>query len=83
MIFWSKRRSAEATTSPEAVWIVRHDESPHGTVLGVFATESEASAFAEEAMNEFAAGVIYSRFSLGYKFNRGPGYVTYGPDEHN
>ena len=30
------------------IWIVQHDESPHNTVVGVFATEDEAASFAEE-----------------------------------
>ena len=27
----------------ESVWIVQHDETPHNTVLGVFATAEEAA----------------------------------------
>ncbi|PZE88114.1 hypothetical protein DEJ00_14315 [Curtobacterium sp. MCLR17_039] len=38
------------------------DESPHNTVLGVFATESEASKFSDEVEARFPLGVIYSRF---------------------
>ncbi|WP_263971343.1 hypothetical protein [Pseudoclavibacter endophyticus] len=31
----------------EAVWIAQHDDSPHNTILGVFASPREADDFAE------------------------------------
>jgi hypothetical protein len=65
--------------APEGVWIVSHDESPHNTVLGVFTTQDEASAFADEVERRFTDGVIYSRYPVGYRYDRGSGHVTYGP----
>jgi hypothetical protein len=52
------------------VWIVQHDEGPDNTVLGVFLGESEAAAFAEEVKNQFANGVIYSCFEVGYRLDQ-------------
>lgn len=80
MVFRRRIREAPAVApSPGAVWIVQHDQSPHNTVLGVFATERDATAFAEEVKHQFPNGVIYSRFQVGYRFDRGPGHATYGP----
>jgi len=62
------------------VWIVLHDESPHNTVLGVFATEPEASRFADEVESRFPQGVIWTRFAVGYRYDRGPGHVEFGPE---
>ena len=60
------------------VWIVQHDESPHNTVLGVFASSAEADAFAEEVKDQFKNGVIYSSFALGYRFDRGSARYSAG-----
>lgn len=54
-----------------SVWIVQHDQSPDNTVLGVFATSEEADNFAEEIQGQFANGVIYSEFEIGFRFDRG------------
>lgn len=62
------------------MWIVLHDESPHNTVLGVFATESEASKFSVEVEALFPQGVIYSRFAVGYRYDHGPGHVEFAPE---
>ncbi|MEW1823595.1 hypothetical protein AB0323_22760 [Arthrobacter sp. NPDC080031] len=65
-----------------AVWIVQHDEEePFNAVLGVFASQDEAEEFAEEIKHEYARGVIYSRYEIGYRFNRGPGHVSFGPGD--
>jgi hypothetical protein len=55
----------------QSVWIVQHDESPHNTVLGVFATPDEADRFAAEIKGQFENGVIYSEFAVGYRFDQG------------
>ncbi|KZC96293.1 hypothetical protein AWH51_03665 [Clavibacter tessellarius] len=55
------------------------DESPHNTVLGVFAREPEASQFADEVEARFPQGVIYTRFRVGYRYDPGPGHVEFGP----
>jgi hypothetical protein len=61
------------------VWIVQHDEEElFNAVLGVFASEDEAEEFAEEIKNEYARGAIYSRYEIGYRYNRGPGHVSFG-----
>ena len=62
------------------VWIVQHDESAHNTVLGVFATSAEAESFAEQVESQFKNGVLYSRYEIGYRFDRGPGHTSFGPD---
>lgn len=51
------------------VWIVQHDESPHNTVLGVFASADEAHKFAEEVEHEWANGVLTAAYDVGYKYN--------------
>ncbi len=53
------------------VWIVQHDESPDNTVLGVFATEDEASAFMTEVEKDFENGVLCSAFPVGYRYTDG------------
>lgn len=63
----------------EFVWIVLQEDSPFNTVLGVFATEWEADEFSNEVRDQFLRGVIYSRFKVGYRFDRGTGHATYGP----
>lgn len=63
----------------DAVWIVQHDDTPHNTVLGVFSTEQEAAAFAEESKAEFQGGLIYARFPIGYRYDNTAGHVTFGP----
>lgn len=55
----------------EEVWIVQHDESPHNTVLGVFATPDEAYAFMETVQDDFENGVICSSFPIGYRSTDG------------
>lgn len=78
------RRGSRVPEPPvivEGVWIVRQDESPYNTVLGVFATSAEAEEFADEVQDRFANGVLFSRFAIGYRYDRGPGYVTYGPSD--
>ncbi|OIH96312.1 hypothetical protein BIU90_00305 [Curtobacterium sp. MCBA15_001] len=55
----------------EAVWIVQHDESPHNTVLGVFATGDEAYAFMETVKDDYENGVICSYFPIGYRSTDG------------
>lgn len=57
--------------SEHKVWIVQHVESPHNTGLGVFASSEEADAFADEVQHQFENGVIYSSFSVGYRFDDG------------
>lgn len=63
--------------STESVWIVQHDESPHNTVLGVFSTEDEAAAFAESAKSAFPNGLIYARYEIGYRYDRGTGHAVF------
>lgn len=68
--------------SVDHVWIVCHDETPDNTVLGVFLTEDEASAYAEEIQDQFEDGVIYSAFPIGYRhIDQASRYFTYIPDE--
>ncbi|TDW28776.1 hypothetical protein [Cryobacterium psychrophilum] len=66
----------------KVVWIVQHDESPHNTILGVFATQDEAQSFAE-GVEEFKDAVLYARYDIGYRCDRGPGHVTFGPGSTN
>lgn len=40
----------------EEVWIVQHDDSPHNTVLGVFATAGEADAFMDTVKDDSRTG---------------------------
>ena len=51
----------------KGVWIVQHDESPHNTVLGVFADEGEELAYMEDVKDDFKNGVIVSYFRMGYR----------------
>lgn len=60
------------------VWIVQHDESPDNTVVGVFQTEDEASAFAAEEAANFRDGLIYSEYEIGYRYDKGTRYSRYG-----
>ena len=53
------------------VWIVQHDESPHNTVLGVFAGQDEAVAFMDEVAAGFENGVFCSAFPVGYRYTDG------------
>ncbi|SOC87841.1 hypothetical protein SAMN05660766_1529 [Curtobacterium sp. 314Chir4.1] len=53
------------------VWIVQHDESPHNTVLGVFATDDEAYAFMDTVKDDYENGVICSSFSIPYRSTDG------------
>lgn len=57
--------------SREQVWIVQHDESSDNTVLGVFTTQDEAAAFAEEIDEDFQNGVFYAAFPIGYRYTDG------------
>lgn len=50
-----------------SVWIVQHDESPHNTVLGVFATPEEAHEYAELMHADYVNGVITTEFDIGYR----------------
>ncbi|WP_242862995.1 hypothetical protein [Curtobacterium luteum] len=63
----------------EQVWIVQHDESPHNTVLGVFATDDEAYAFMETVQGDYENGVICSSFPIGYRSTDGA--VRYRAEE--
>ena len=69
----------KTSASPETVWIVCHEESALGNVIGVFGNETEAAAFADEVSGRFAGGVVYTHFDLGYRYDRGSGYVSYEP----
>jgi hypothetical protein len=40
----------------------------------------EAESFSEEIKGNFSNGVSYSSFQVGYRFDRGPGHVAYGPE---
>ncbi|WP_269996642.1 DUF7336 domain-containing protein [Arthrobacter sp. B2a2-09] len=65
-----------------AVWIVQHDEEESfNAVLGVFASQDEAEEFAGKIKLEYARGVIYSRYEIGYRYNRGPGHMSFGPGD--
>jgi hypothetical protein len=55
----------------EEVWIVQHDDSPHNTVLGVFATAGEADAFMDTVKDDYENGVICSSFPIGYRSTDG------------
>lgn len=50
---------------------MQHDDSPHDTVLGVFATSHEADAFMETVKDDYENGVICSSFPIGYRFTDG------------
>lgn len=56
------------------VWIVQHDETPHNTILGVFSAQSEAAEYANEIQSQYANGVIYSFYKLGYR-HHGDAYI--------
>ncbi|GAA4361709.1 hypothetical protein [Paeniglutamicibacter cryotolerans] len=53
------------------VWIVRHDDSPHHRVVGVFANLGEAASFAERMQDRFENGLFYARYEIGYRFDAG------------
>lgn len=53
------------------VWIVQHDESPHNTVLGVFATGAEADAFMDTVKDDYENGVICSSFPVPFRSTDG------------
>lgn len=55
------------STSGDGVWIVQHDEDPHNTVVGVFASVEEADEYAERVGPLYTNGVIYSLYETGYK----------------
>ena len=77
---FSEKRHVEAYRGGLVkIWIVQHDESPHNTILGIFETQAEATAFVDEVKDQFIDGVIYSSFDIGHRFDRGTGKVTYGP----
>lgn len=63
----------------QEVWIVQHDETPDNTVLGVFATQEEAAVFAEEVSDDFPDGVIFSKYQVGFRYDRGPRQNEYRP----
>jgi hypothetical protein len=56
---------------PSAVWIVLQDETPHNSILGVFADQKRAADFADEVGDQFPKGVIYGRYKVGYRFDGG------------
>ena len=62
---------------PARVWIVRHEESPFSSILGVFASEDEAAHFADEVESRFEDGVVYSSFAMGFRYDHGTGHATY------
>lgn len=55
----------------EGVWIVQHDETPHNTVLRVFATAEEAAEYADAVHVNYADGVITTEFPIGFRFEDG------------
>ncbi|WIE54782.1 hypothetical protein [Curtobacterium sp. MCBD17_003] len=55
----------------EEVWIVQHDDSPHNTVVGVFATADEADAFMDTVKDDYENGVICSSFPIPYRSTDG------------
>lgn len=57
--------------SGEQVWIVQHDETPHNTVLGVFATDDEAYVFMDAVKDDYPDGVICSSFPIPYRSTDG------------
>lgn len=68
----SMRRPTGSTgRKPNSVWIVQHDESPHNTVLGVFATADEADAYSDEVLVDYPNGVITTEFPIGYRYTDG------------
>lgn len=62
---WTGARRREPIVN--GVWIVQHDESPHNTVLGVFAAEEVATAYMEKIKDNFRNGVLLSYFPIGYR----------------
>ena len=62
-------RDARPMKIRRSVWIVQHHESPPKTILGVFPSGEEATAFAEEVKEKFENGVLTAQFALGYRFD--------------
>ncbi|THG34600.1 hypothetical protein E6C70_09275 [Glaciibacter flavus] len=61
--------------------MVCHDESPHNTVLGVFATQEEAAAVAEEVGPRFENGAIYFGWQIGQRYYEGTRFLIYRPTD--
>jgi len=81
-MMWKRHQHEKAHAAlPPEVWVVQHDQSPHNTIVGVFASEAEAAAYAEEVQHRFSDGLIYARFPIGYRYDIGPGYITFSPDD--
>lgn len=53
----------------EEVWIVHQSETVQNAVLGVFATEQEADAFAAEVEDQYADSLVYAPFAVGYRYD--------------
>ncbi|PZF60464.1 hypothetical protein DEI92_08720 [Curtobacterium sp. MCBD17_034] len=51
--------------------MVQHDDSPHNTVVGVFATADEADAFMDTVKDDYENGVICSSFPIPYRSTDG------------
>lgn len=66
-----RRPTGPTGRKPDFVWIVQHDESPHNTVLGVFATADEADAYSDEVLVDYPNGVIITEFPIGYRYTDG------------
>ncbi len=49
------------------IWIVQQNETPHNTILGVFATQQEAAAYAERVAPLHEGKVLYARYVIGYR----------------
>ena len=77
---WGKRRSTTPQVQAQSVWIVRDEEPELRAILGVFGTRDESVAFAKEISDQFHDGVTVSEFRVGYRHDRGSGFVTFGPD---
>lgn len=58
------------------VWIVCQDETPDNTVLGVFETQAEAAALADEIQGRFENGVIYFSWVVGTRYDGGARYTS-------
>jgi len=53
----------------EEVWIVHQSEATNHAILGVFATEQEADAFAAEVEDQYADSLVYAPFTIGYRYD--------------
>lgn len=49
------------------IWIVPQDETSHNTILGVFATQREAAAYAEKVNPLHEGKVLDARYVIGYR----------------